>query len=428
MSIRSTRGRAESAAHRTAESLLGRAAGSFTATAASALLLVLATPTFAQQPTDYSALDSLSRFVGSTNATVQEIGKLGGTLRDMRANDFAGMGTGSQRRGMARAVNAATEPWKKTGNAVKNSAPYKAAPGLFLASDVITSVVAPLSAYDVKGATAGAVNIAVSNIAGNAGTAAAGGFGAGIGMAVGSFFPVIGTAAGGVVGGAIGSVAGGFISSSAYDIYVKQTVLDAVEGGLAWIFDSDPLAQAMRTREEHLRQVAAIDLRPEWEKLHVFSSDFGASSVELVDPPTVFYEPGEREATALPVPESGDLLAGASKLQLGLSVWTIENGVATSRIQFDQEPSTLTFIWEGRVLPNRIEGFYDSHFISKNRECGNRIKEHAPMVVTFTADTATLSIAAHDSVVVEHFGDCPLTVWSTPVAASSQSLPWKILE
>ena len=205
-------------------------------------------------------------------------------------------------------------------------------------------------------------------------------------------------------------------------------MLDAVEGGLAWVFDPDPLAQAMQAREEHLRQVAAIDLLPEWEKLHMVSGDFGASGVELVGPPTVFYDPGKPEATALPAPESGDLLAGASKLQIGLSEWTIKDGVATSRIQFDQEPSTLTFIWEGRVLPNRIEGAYDSHFISKNRECGNRIKEHAPMVVTFTADTATLSIAAHDSVVVEHFGDCPLTVWSTPVAASSQSLPWKILE
>ncbi|MCC0030131.1 MAG: hypothetical protein H6891_07690 [Brucellaceae bacterium] len=400
----------------------------FIATSASALVLVLATPAFSQEPTDYSALDNLSRFVGSTNATVQEIGKLGGTLRDMRANDFAGMGTGSQRRGMARAVNAATEPWKRTGNAVKNSAPYKAAPGLFLASDVITSVVAPLSAYDVKGATAGAVNIAVSNIAGNAGTAAAGGFGAGIGMAVGSFFPVIGTAAGGVVGGAIGSVAGGFISSSAYDIYVKQTVLDAVEGGLAWIFDSDPLAQAMQAREEHLRQVAAIDLLPEWEKLHMIGSDFGASGVELVSPPAIFYEPGKPEATALPAPETGDMLAGVSKLQIGDSVWTIEGGVARSRIHYDLEPSTLTFAWEGRVLPNRIEGAYDYDFISKNRECGNRLKEHAPMVVTFTADTATFSVAAHDSVVVEHFGDCPLTVWSTPVDAYSQSLPWKVLE
>ncbi|MHB1109880.1 MAG: hypothetical protein ACYCZU_06145, partial [Devosia sp.] len=65
---------------------------------------------------------------------------------------------------------------------------------------------------------------------------------------VGSFIPVVGTALGGMVGGAIGTVAGGFITSFAYDKYVKELVGKGVETGLAAVFDTDPLGQAMLAR------------------------------------------------------------------------------------------------------------------------------------------------------------------------------------
>ena len=203
-------------------------------------------------------------------------------------------------------------------------------------------------------------------------------FGTGVGMAVGSFIPGIGTAAGGIVGGAIGSVAGGYVSASAYDLYVKQKVLDAVEGGLAWVFDGDELGKAMQAREAHLRTVAALDLKPEWERFHMVSEGFGAAGIELVNPPTIFYEAGTPGVgDVAPVLDSGDYLAGASKLLTGDLVWTIENGVASASQRFDQEPSTIDYVWKGRVSPNRIDGTFDTFFVSKNKQCGNRIREHA---------------------------------------------------
>jgi hypothetical protein len=282
-------------------------------------------PAFAEDgPADYSALDNLSLFLGSTHEAVQRFGDLGETLANVRKGDFAGVGTGSTRRGLARGWNEWFGSLRGASAATKQSLPVTIAPHAFLASEVTTSVIAPLTEWDVRGATAGVVNVAVSTTAVGGGVALFGAAGAGVGATLGSFVPVIGTAAGGIVGGAIGTVAGGFIAASGYEIYVKQLVSDAVEGGIASVLDVAPLTQAMRAREERLRLQAALDLKPEWEKLHMLSEDFDMSSVELVSPPTIFYQPGAPGADDVPpTPPEPVTLAGLSGI--AMKIWDAEN-------------------------------------------------------------------------------------------------------
>jgi hypothetical protein len=396
--------------------------------AAAALSLVLAAPTFAEDgPTDYSGLDSLSRFVGSSHSSVQEFAKLGGKLVDVRRGAFAGVGTGRTQRGLARGWNAAFDPWRNASAATKNSLPFKAAPGLFMASDIATSVIAPLTEYDLRGATAGAVNVAVSNTAANAGTVAIGAFGTGVGALIGSFVPVIGTAVGGIVGGAIGTVAGGYISYSAYDIYIKQHVVEAVEGGLAAIFDTAPLIKAMRAREERLRLQAALDLKPEWEKLHRIGEDFDMSSVELVPPPTIFYQPGTPGAGDVPPTiDSSDYLAGVHRLVIGELVLSITGGVVTGIAEFPGWGRTVATV-RGILSRNRIEGTMTYLHTDDQSQCGYVVRETVPIVYIFNAETVTGEHRPGPVDVLSTYGPCGQG-WAKMTEGFTYTSPWKVLE
>ncbi len=206
--------------------------------------------------------DIAGRWLGATDSAVQEFGKVGGTLTNASLSQFEGVS------------------------------------GAIAKADWASSYGA-LSAGDIRGAVSGAVAIKVGAAATSGGAALFGEAGAVAGGAIGSFFPVVGNVAGTMVGGAIGTAAGGFITAYGYDKYVKDYVSKGVVAGIASVFDTAPLDQAMQARRAFLLQTMAPEQQAQ---LQVFKPE----EVSLLDFGTLPYVPipkqpvGTQQQAALP--------------------------------------------------------------------------------------------------------------------------------
>lgn len=394
-----------------------------------AIGLVPAGPALAESlPSDTAALDALSLFISGSHEAVQRFGGLGETLSDVRAGQFVGAGTGATKRTLSQGWNETIAKWRGASAATKQSLPFTFAPHAMLASDALTAVIAPASGGDLRGATSGAVNLAVAGSAVSGGAAAFSALGAGVGATLGSFVPVVGTAAGGIVGGAIGTVAGGFVSATAYELYVKGLVASSIEGGIAAVFDVDPLSEAMRAREQHLRMQAALDLQPEWDRLHIMSETFDFGGVELVGPPRIGYVPGAPEAAAIP-PETGDIdyLAGVSRLEIaGNYIWTIKDGAATFHAEF---PGATTVVMDGRgtVSGNRISGTMQWVATNTDGRCGFVTRHRQDFVEIYGPDTVEGVFQPGPLEVLSTTGPCE-SVFAKTVDGWTYTVPWRKLD
>jgi hypothetical protein len=264
--------------------------------------------------------DIAGRWLGASDAAVQEFGKAGGTLTNVVTGKFAGLST-----------TISVADW--------------------------ASPVGALSAGDIRGAVSGAVAIKTGAAATAGGAALLGEAGAVMGGVVGSFLPVIGNVAGTMVGGAIGTAAGGFICAYGYDKYVKDYVIKRVTG-LVSVFDTAPLDQAMQARRAFLLQT----MSPEQQaQLQTFSPE----EVQLIDfaalPYVVMPKQPAPQAPATPSSQdqaaltTGNVLAGVRKFSIGKMEWEISGGVATYR-QVYPGAATSVVAARGTVSPNRIEG------------------------------------------------------------------------
>ncbi|ADZ70258.1 hypothetical protein [Polymorphum gilvum] len=395
--------------------------------AVASVVLVLSTAAFGARAyaLEQDDLDSLSRHLAASGEAAARFGEVGETLTNLGKNSFAGAGTGSQKRDLARRANAALDPWRRASAATKASLPYKVAPHAFMVSDVITSVMAPGIEGDYRGATSNAVNIAVSVQAVGGGVALFGAIGSGVGATLGSFIPVVGTAFGGMVGGAIGKVAGGYIAATGYDLYVKEAVGQGVDAGLSCLFDTDPLSQARQARQEFLRAKAAADLLPRWEALHAVGRDFGGGETELVGPgglPRVLppdVEPNVAQTT-------GNVLAGVRKFSLGPQVWEITDGAATFETVYPGVVHT-THTARGTVGVNRIEGTMIWVHRDNDRRCGYVVRETHPFLFLFTADTVSGTISPGSLEILETRGSCEQS-WENRMQQTTFTAPWGKVE
>ncbi len=284
------------------------------AVATIALFLLLSPPlALAQTDAGKAAQDQrdiAGRWLGATDAAVQEFGRAGGTLTNASLSQFEGV---------SGAIGKAD--WASSYGA--------------------------LSAGDVRGAVGGAVAIKVGAAATSGGAALFGEVGAVTGGVVGSFFPVVGNVAGTMVGGAIGTAAGGFITAYGYDKYVKDYVSEGVVAGIASVFDTAPLDQAMQTRRAFLLQTMAPEQQAQ---LQVFKPeevsllDFGAlpyvpvPKEPALTTPAATPSPQAQQQAALPPAVVGDLLVGVKKIVLdGPTVCTIDNG----QVNCTQPPANI---------------------------------------------------------------------------------------
>ena len=186
--------------------------------------------------------DIAGRWLGASDAAIQEFGKAGGSLTNIVTGKFAGL---------SRAI--AIADWSATLGAAWGG--------------------------DVRGAVSSAVAIKVGATVTSGGATLFGEIGAVAGGAVGSFFPVVGNFAGVMVGGAVGTAAGGFIAAFGYDKYVKDYVAKGVLAGIAAVIDPLPMAE-MRAKMDALTLQA---MSPEERALLEASATFGGGEVQLID-------------------------------------------------------------------------------------------------------------------------------------------------
>jgi hypothetical protein len=245
--------------------------------AAAALALLLGS-TFGARALDQEQSDSLSRFISGSYAAADNFGAVGEVLKNVGKGAFIGAGTGSFKRDLARGWNDAFESARGVSQAMGEKLSYKITSQAVSDADWATPLGAA-SAGDVRGTVSGATQIMVGGQATAGGSALFGAIGTGAGFAVGSFFPVVGNVVGAEVGGAIGTVAGGFISSYAYDKFLKDMVGKGVEAGIAALFDADPLQQAMQARQAFLHQTVSPEVAAQLE----VSLSFGSGEAQVLD-------------------------------------------------------------------------------------------------------------------------------------------------
>jgi len=323
--------------------------------AATALAMLLASsPALALDQED---LDTLSRHGAASFEAFAKFGDVGETLTHIGSSKFSG--TGSQRRAMARQVDNAMQPWRDASAAAKGSLSYKLVPSAMLATDIATSFIAPTMEGDIRGAVSGAVNIAVAPTVVGSFTA----IGTGAGAMLGSFVPVVGNALGGMVGGAVGTVAGGYISAYAYDKYVKELVSKAVEGGIAAVFDTSPLQQAMQARQAFLHENASPEVKADWDRMNAVSRSFGGGEGQVLDWERLPYV----VTPMLPTPDAeqqaalGDGLPASFVLNQSTQTnyplnCTIKDAQVTCSGQHSQgSGTTLTISLAGTVSGNTLE-------------------------------------------------------------------------
>lgn len=315
------------------------------------------------------AAETLGRHLEAGVEAGKRFGEAGETLTRLSSGSFGGMGlTGSQRRTMARRVDAAMQPWRDVAENVRTG---RGAMAFTVASQLLTLVdegAAMLgSAYsgDIRGATSTAVSVAVEPVAVGAFTA----IGTGVGATVGSFVPVLGNALGGVVGGAVGTVAGGYIGAYAYDKYVKELITRSAEGGIATLFDTPPRQQAMQARQAFLHQNASPEVRAEWDRMNAMSRSFGGGEGQVLDWERLPYVIGRQPPTppssaAAPAPEQqaalGDgvptsfVLNQSTQINYPLAC-TVKDARVTCSGRHSQGPgATLTISLTGTVSGNTL--------------------------------------------------------------------------
>jgi hypothetical protein len=331
--------------------------------------------------------DIAGRWLGASDTAVQEFGKAGGTLTNIAVGKFEGV---------SGAISKAD--W---------AASYGA-----------------LSAGDVRGAVSGAVAIKVGAAATSGGAALFGEIGAVTGGVIGSFFPVVGNVAGTMLGGAVGTAVGGFVTAYSYDKYVKDYVSKGVLAGIASVFDTAPLDQAMQARRAFLLQTMTPDQQAQ---LQVFKPE----EVALIDFGALPYVPMPKQ----PAPDAqrqaalttGNVLAGVRKFSIGANdeqVWEIHDGVATFHTVFPGPVTRSEHNARGQVSVNRIEGNM-TWLMTTTGKCATVNRDNSPFVFVFTADTVTAEVKPG-----------PVEVLSNPCKAGfaattrgfNFSAPWKKLE
>ena len=253
--------------------------------------------------------DIAGRWLGASDAAIQEFGKVGGSLANIVTGKFSGLST-----------TIAIADWSST--------------------------VGALSAGDVRGAVSSAVAIKVGATVTSGGATLFGEIGAVTGGAVGSFFPVIGNVAGVMVGGAVGTAAGGFIAAFGYDKYIKDYVAKGVLAGIAAVIDPLPMAEMRAKMDALMLQAMSPEERAQLEA----SATFGAGEVQLLDFGTLPHVPvpkqplpnvparDAQQQAALPPVVVGDLLVGVRKFVLdGPTVCTIDSG----QVNCTQPPANI---------------------------------------------------------------------------------------
>jgi hypothetical protein len=273
-------------------------------------VLTLASASLAQAQqaaeNDTSAIETLGGFVATGVSAVTTFAEKGGVAADVTRNDFRG--SGGTRNRLKNLWNARIEGWHGLSERIGKTLPYRLAPQLFQASDVLSSVVDPLLVGDGRGAVSGAVDLAATTAVASAGAAGGEVIGGALGGAAGSSVPVVGNVIGRMVGGAIGNFAGGYLAPAAYNFYLKSSVTQAVEAGIAFIVDPDPLMDMIQARQQALYQ----QLAPEVAEMIATSQSFGGGEVQILDwqhlvtanPPAAITPPQQQAglppATALP--------------------------------------------------------------------------------------------------------------------------------
>lgn len=359
------------------------------------VVLLLASASAVKAQTDAGSAaqenrDIAGRWLGASDAAVQEFGKAGGTLTSASLGKFEGL------------------------SAAISKADWAASYGA-------------LSAGDVRGAVSGAVAIKVGAAATSGGAALFGEIGAATGGVVGSFFPVVGNVAGTMVGGAIGTAAGGFITAYGYDKYIKDYVSKGVVAGIASVFDTAPLDQAMQARRAFLLQT----MTPEQQaQLQVFKPE----EVALLDFGSLPYVPMPKQpapaAPATPSPQdqaaltTGNVLAGVRKFSIGPEVWEISGGVATFHTVYPGPPTHADYTARGSVSVNRIEGTM-TWLMRVEGKCGTVDRETSYFVFVFGPDTVTAEVKPGP---VEVLSDPCGAVFAKTTRGFNFSAPWKRLE
>ncbi len=329
--------------------------------------------------------DIAGRWIGASDAAIQEFGKAGGTLTNIVTGNFTGL--------------------SKTIAISDASATLGAAWG-----------------GDVRGAVSGAAAIAVGGKVTAGGAALFGEVGSVAGGVVGSFFPVIGNIAGSVVGGAVGTAAGGFIAAFGYDKYIKDYVAQGV-AGIVSVFDTAPLDEAMQAKRAFLWETMSPEERAQLQS-------FNPEEVTLLDFGTLPYVPVPKQpapdAPATPSPQdqaaltTGNVLAGVRKFSIGKMEWEINGGVATYR-QVYPGFTTSVVTAHGAVSPNRIEGTMVWTFPG-DPNCDVRESEH--FVYVFDAENVS---GQNQPGPVELRGPCKGT-WDKMTRGSSFTAPWRKTE
>lgn len=392
-----------------------------------ALVICLASPALALDQDD---LDGLSRHGEASAEAFTRFGNVDEKLTHISSRKFSG--TGSQRRAMARRVDAAMEPWRNASQATRNSLSYKVLPHAFTVADEGMAMIGAAWEGDYRGAIGTAVSVAVEPTAVGGGASLFGAIGSGAGAVAGSFIPVVGTAVGSLVGGAVGTVAGGYISSCAYDKFVKGLVVSGV-GGIAGVFDETPLHRAMMARDEFLRDQAADDLKAEWQKLRMVSASFNPESAELVGPgatPYIVAPKPPPPSPAAPAPEkqaaltTGNVLAGVRKFSIGPLVWHVEAGIATHRVE---RPGVAHQVETSRgvVSVNKVEGMMTRDWrVPGVRGCMSVIRETQEFTFVFSAETMTGEFKTGNAQILS---DTCNRGWRNPEAFRFSS-PWSKVE
>jgi hypothetical protein len=297
--------------------------------------------------------DIAGRWLGASDAAVQEFGKAGGTLTNVVTGKVSGLST---------AVSVAD--W--------------------------ASPVGALSAGDIRNAVSGAVAIKTGAAATAGAAALFGEIGAATGGVIGSFLPVIGNVAGTMVGGAIGTAAGGFIVAYGYDKYVKDYVIKRVTG-LVSVFDTTPLDQAMQARRAFLLQTMSPEQQSQLQS-------FSPEEVQLIDFAALPYVPvlkqpqsnapatADQQQAVLP---AGNVLAGVRKIEL---FGQINCDIAGNRVTCRDEQKDDAYIvrtFSGTISSDRIDGTIVWDMTAGIRSsCQTRGRGTQRLTYTFSADGA----------------------------------------
>jgi hypothetical protein len=396
-----------------------------------AILCVASHPAHALDQDD---LENLSRHGEASAEAFVRFGNVGETLTRISSSKFGGIGlTGSQRREMSRRVEAAMQPWRDASAAAKGGLSYKVLPHAFTLADEGMAMIGQLAELDLRGATGTAVSVAVEPA--TVGTFTA--IGTGAGAMLGSFVPVVGNALGGVVGGAVGTVVGGYISAYAYDKYVKELVARAVEGGVAAVFDTSPLQQAMQARQAFLHRNAPPEVKAEWDRMNAVSRSFGGGEGQVLDwerlPYVIERKPAEPPPSATsPTPEqqaaltTGNVLAGVRKFKIGDEVWEIRDGFAAYRVERNQGDVRQVETAHGSVSINLIKGTITRHYeVSGIRGCQSIFRETIPFVFAFSAENVSGELKAGP---VEVLSDSCGRGWAKATEPRKFTYPWQRIE